>query len=117
MGRSKKSATEISLNGNARKLSRQELEQREIEENRPLPQAQAAELARINRLIDEALNGCAKGARIRGKKNLAFTSLNALLRARRILLETKWPPAANQGELISPLAALDAILATKKGVN
>lgn len=117
MGRSKKSATEISLNGNARKLSRQELEQREIEENRPLPQAQAAELARINRLIDEALNGCAKGARIRGKKNLAFTSLNALLRARRILLETKWPPAANQGELISPLGALDAILATKKGVN
>jgi hypothetical protein len=114
LGRAKKSSAEIAANGNARKLSRQQLRQREIEENRPLPPTQAAELTRINRLIDEALSACTKGAKVRGKKNLAFTSLNALLRARRILLETKFPTGEAGPEHVSPLAALDEFLKGKK---
>jgi hypothetical protein len=114
LGRSKKSATQIQANGNARKLTRSQLQERAADEQRQLPQAQAAELAKINRLIDEALNGCAKGARIRGQKNMAFASLNALLRARRILLETKFPTGEAGPEHVSPLAALDEFLKGKK---
>jgi hypothetical protein len=107
MGRPAKSVEEITLAGNSRKLSPQQLAARREAENTPLPLEQREELRKLDSLVAAALEKCARGQTVRGKRNPAFVNLSLLLKCRKLILSER-RDAKQQGTAM--LAELDKLL-------
>jgi hypothetical protein len=108
MPRPRKTYDEIILSGNSRHLSREELAARAAKEGVALVGARPGELERLDRLIAQTLEACARGQVLRGgKKNPAFGNLVLLMKARSLARQRGPAGPETSGEL---LARVDEML-------
>ena len=78
------------------------------------PEAQS-EVARIDHLIQKAMDACERGQTVHGKRNPAFAHIALLVKTRKAILETKRAPEKQDTQ--DMLDEIDAQLAKWSEVN
>jgi len=92
MARPAISVQDADLNGYSDRWSPEERAAREAREKATVTPDQDQEIARLDALIADAMKACERGQKVRGKRNPAFANLQALVRTRKLILDTKRTP-------------------------
>lgn len=88
---------------------------REEAERAKLTDDQRSEVAKLDALIADAMKACTRGQKIRGRRNPAFQNLQVLVRARKLIFDTKRPKS--QASTEEAIAKIDAMIAEAEKVN
>jgi hypothetical protein len=110
MARPRHSIEDADLTGLSDRWTPEQRAEREEAERAGITEDQKTEVAKLDSLIAEAMKACQRGQKLRGKRNPAFQNLATLVKARKMVLDTKRSNHARQSanDLIAEAEALIA---------